>query len=301
MVCGRTDSARWSPNGSHRWSPVGVVGVPCGDQTGHQPARKSDNTAVVQSPRALSRLPRCIVPRDTPTVPRGPRSTTPTDARCRRGLPRPSTAPTWCRLTYRAVVSGGPSPPLSTTSPGHPGGASRCTSTPPVRAACHRPAAMFGTGPLPLAGSRPLRPVRRSVLGRGVRAKRVRSALPGPSGPRLSSNRRPRGTSEATTCVTGACSRRSVIASRDHCPTRVAERSTRPWVEAEFDGSAVRVSSCAHRLVHGSWSCEFGRCENSHSHTQDPPTCRGHPRSTRTSFTHPQIRKASLGNYSVNF
>ncbi len=107
MVCGRTDSARWSPNGSHRWSPVGVVGVPCGDQTGHQHARKSDNTAVVQSPRALSRLPRCIVPRDTPTVPRGPRSTTPTDARCRRGLPRPSTAPTWCRLTYRAVVSGG--------------------------------------------------------------------------------------------------------------------------------------------------------------------------------------------------
>ena len=40
--------------------------------------------------------------------------------------------------------------------------------------------------------------------GRGVRAKRVRSALPGPSGPGPSSNRRPSGTSEATTCVTGA-------------------------------------------------------------------------------------------------
>lgn len=52
------------------------------------------------------------------------------------------------------------------------------------------------------------------------------------------------GRGEATTCVTGACSRRSVIASRDHRPTRVAERSTRPWVEV----ACHRPASEAHAV-----------------------------------------------------
>ena len=66
MVRGRTGSALCSPNRRYRWSPVGVVVVPCGDRIAHQHVRKSVNTAIVQSPRPLSRLPLCIVPRDTP-------------------------------------------------------------------------------------------------------------------------------------------------------------------------------------------------------------------------------------------